>query len=77
MARHSQTIREIREEHPTHAAFMLGNVKAQAMKLCGCNKVKCELCGLSRLLERARLIEHHSKIAIGYLTGGIENKDMR
>jgi hypothetical protein len=77
MARHAQTIREIREEHPFHAAFMLDNVQAQAILACGCHSIKCELCGIAELLRRARLIEHHSKIAIGYLTGGIENKDMR
>lgn len=57
-----------------HAAYLLGNVQQQAIRNCGCGKIKCELCGLSRLMQRARRIEHHSKIAYGYLSGGVENK---
>lgn len=74
MAKHAKTIREIQEEHPVHAAFLLGNIPQQALASCGCNKVKCEVCGIARLLERAARIEHHSKIAYGYLTGGKDTK---
>jgi hypothetical protein len=77
MISNAKTIRLIQEEHPFHAVFLLGSMKTQAVKNCGCNKLSCDLCGMARLYERARRIEHHSKIAMGYLTGGVSNKALK
>lgn len=76
MATHAKLIRELKEEHPTHAAFMLVQIEDQAHKFCGCFKLSCEVCGTAVLLKRARKIEQHSKIAMGYLSGGKSNPRM-
>lgn len=77
MASHAKTIRAIQEEHPVHSAFLLSQIKHQAMNACGCNKISCDICGISVLLQRADKIESQHRITTGYLTGGNLIKSMR
>lgn len=71
---HAQTVRQITEEHPFHAGFILMMAQQSAVKSCRCGKFTCDLCGMVKFQQRVDKIRHHSKIATGYLTGGPANK---
>ena len=69
----AQMTRKIREEQPFHEGFILLQAARASVKVCGCGKFTCELCGFAKFHQRVRRVAN-SKLTTGYLSGGMEAK---
>lgn len=65
----AQMTRQIREEHPFHAGFIITMAARASVKTCGCNRLSCELCGFTKFHQRIRRIASNPKITHGLMVG--------